>query len=548
MIIGLDGATFDIMGDWLAGGLLPNIASVSNSGSQGVLRSTVPPVTPAAWTTFMTGKNPGKHGIFSFERRSTGSYEQHVTCGGMRRSRTVWDIMNDHRLSVGVVHVPYTYPPDHVNGYMISGMDAPAFDRRIFHPASLYGEVTSEVGAYSLARVLRRGDHYDLDSLRAQIDGMGAAAKLLLERHPVDVFAVVFTPTDHVAHQFLTSRTVSSIAGEVNDLVEWTYRRVDARVGELLRFAGPETTVIIMSDHGMAPINRGVNLNRALMESGFLHFQGDEGTQQAGRQRPVSWARRALVPLSSAAQRAIPRHHLRRIARRFGFLRKLHWWVSAGGIAWGETSCYTMAVQGLLRLNVQGRDPKGPVESGEEYETTREAVAQTLLGLRDPESGRPLIEQVYRSEDIYDGPWIEEGPDLVVAEGQDAPWGILRGLMGADAPLIVSREEADQRAVDLPEGWHRPNGIFMARGPEIAQTSGTWNIADVAPTMLHLLGLPIPDDMDGVLMEEVLAGHASRRELVREAGQHGDAGSGGAYTEDDEQAVRDQLSGLGYLD
>jgi len=550
MVIGLDGASFDVMGEWLDAGLLPNLGSIFGEGAHGVLRSTIPPVTPAAWTTFMTGKNPGKHGIFTFEGRKPGHYEQRLTCGGMRRSCTIWDIMNEHGLSVGVVNVPYTYPPDPVKGYMISGMDAPAFDRRVFHPASLYEEVLSQIGRYTLARLPRRGERYDVAELRQQIDKMGGAAKFLLERHPVDVFAVVFTPTDHVSHHFLSSKTASQGAEGIEDLVEWTYRRVDAHVGELLRFAGPETTVIVMSDHGMGTIERGVNLNRGFADGGLLKFHGGSGERESVRGDSCAVARGLLTMLSRTVRRRISSQMLRRLAQSRLPIHKVHWWMSSGGIKWEDTVCYTMATQGLVRLNVRGRDPNGIVEPGPCFEATRRSVADFLLGLRDPKTGRPLIEKVHFREDIYHGPWVDDGPDLIATESDDAPWGILPGLMGAKAPLLVSRPEAERRVVDLPEGWHRPNGIFMARGPGIARrVTGSWHIADIAPTALHLLGLPVPDDMDGAIMEGVLSEEARQRKIARDPGERKSKREAASfYSEDEEQSVRDQLSGLGYLD
>src|ERR1700745_805664 len=134
VIIGLDSATGDLIRPWADQGLLPNLRKISENGVSGELESAIPPLTPPAWTSFMTGKNPGKHGIFHFLEPQPGSYAMRYANAGSRRSPTIWQLLSSAGRNVGTVNVPFTYPPEQIQGFQISGMDTPSEKSPFIHP------------------------------------------------------------------------------------------------------------------------------------------------------------------------------------------------------------------------------------------------------------------------------------------------------------------------------------------------------------------------------------------------------------------------------
>src|SRR5260370_25764040 len=120
IIIGLDSATWDLIKPWAAQGLLPNLSQLAEKGVSGELESAIPPLTPPAWTSFMTGQNPGKHGIFHFLEKQPGAYAMRYSNAGSRRAPTLWRMLSGAGHTVGVINVPFTSPPQPVNGFHLS--------------------------------------------------------------------------------------------------------------------------------------------------------------------------------------------------------------------------------------------------------------------------------------------------------------------------------------------------------------------------------------------------------------------------------------------
>src|SRR6266404_3961929 len=208
LIVGLDSATFDLARPWIDEGKLPSLAALMKNGAWGRLASVVPPITPPAWTSFMTGKNPGKHGIFHFVETEPGGYAMNYTNATSRRSPTVWKLLNAAGFSVGTMNIPFTYPPETLDGFQISGMDTPSENSPFIHPLSLRKDLEDHVGKMSLdirylgamsteerrARVLA-----ELEKLDRQ---WAAVALYLLEHRPQDVMMFVFMSIDTVQHYF----------------------------------------------------------------------------------------------------------------------------------------------------------------------------------------------------------------------------------------------------------------------------------------------------------------------------------------------------------
>src|SRR2546426_5684380 len=289
LIVGLDAATFDLICPWIAEGKLPNLAALMKDGAWGRLASILPPITPAAWTSFMTGKNPGKHGIFHFVETEHGGYAMNYANATSRRSPTIWKLLNDAGYSVGTMNIPFTYPPEPLDGFQISGLDTPSESSPFIHPPSLRQELEDHM--VKVLHDIRYLGFMSTDERRDQVlaemeklDGQWIAAALyLLEKHPQDVMMFVFMSIDTVQHYFWQYMDRNHFLYDpkaeprFGSAVRQVYERLDAVTGRIIEKLPNDTTVFVVSDHGGGPVvDRTVFLNRYLHQLGLLHYRKDE--------------------------------------------------------------------------------------------------------------------------------------------------------------------------------------------------------------------------------------------------------------------------------
>src|SRR5436305_632657 len=286
VIIGLDAATWTVIRPLMAEGKMPNLAKLMKAGVSGALESILPPITPPAWTSFMTGKNPGKHGIFHFVETEHGGYAMNYANATSRRSPTVWKLLNDAGYSVGTMNIPFTYPPEKLNGFQISGMDTPSSASPFIQPPELRDELVKQVGGIQLD--IRFLGAMSTDERRNQViaemkemdEQWTNAALYLLENHPQDVMMFVLMSIDTVQHHFWHHMDTEHFlhdpkrAAKFGDAVRKVYERLDATVGQIIDRLPPETAVFVVSDHGGGPVvDRTIYLNRYLAQLGLLHYK-----------------------------------------------------------------------------------------------------------------------------------------------------------------------------------------------------------------------------------------------------------------------------------
>lgn len=555
MVIGLDGATWDILHPVMDRGLMPNLVrlideEVSASAS---LRTTIPPITGSAWPSFQTGKNPGKHGIFSFEDLEQGSYERRLINSHSIRGEPLWSILSRHGKRVCVINVPVTYPPYPVNGYMISGLLSPYGDRRITYPPELYEEMLSAVGDYrtyvSTPVTPLGGVRRFLDELIFATRNRGEAALWLLEQKGgFDFFMVHFQcldPLQHRALDYVDPRHPRYESRKPEDIayVGEYYRVLDEIVGEITERVDERTTLIGLSDHGFGPALKQVNINQFLHEQGMLASHLRTGVAQEVTKHLFGLVRKLDVFQVREWLIEERKHTLlhKLIRERLRDVNK------GAIIDWTRTRVFAWSAAGTfvgLHVNRKGREAQGVVESDEEYEALRDQVSALLMTLTDPETGEGVIERVYRREELYHGSNVERMPDLVArpVEGyQLSPW--------FNGDLVF---EPITRIV----GDHRLNGIIFLRGANVngdcSQPTGA-TIVDIAPTVLHLLGVPVPSDMDGRVLSSVLdrgwlEAHPVEMEQSLEGARLQEMGVGPSLSDDEEDIIRRRLAGLGYFE
>lgn len=495
VLLGIDGATFYLLDPLLAAGRLPRLSALLAQGARGPLLSTIHPLTPAAWTSCVTGLNPGKHGIFDFRRRRHDSYEMEFVNARRRDGAPLWRLLAQAGWRSGIFNVPMTYPPDDLDGFIVSGMDTPSISSNFTYPAELRARLLAGVPDYAIDLDDATDDEAAfLARLDVLADGQRKAIEFLIGEYPdLDFLMAVLVATDRLHHTFwhyldpAQPAYHSPGAAAAQAAQQRIWQGIEQTLGNLQEWAGPDATFVIISDHGFGILDKDVYMNRFLLDEGLLAFKG-------------------------AAQKG----------QRF-----------AEVVDWPQTRAYSFGFFGNISLNLRGREPQGVVEQGREAEELKAHVSERLLDLRDPADGRPLVDRVYRREELYSGPYVPDAPDLLVVmrnyaymtrDGYEGVTGVLLG-----PPAL--------RKGRLPHsGNHRPDGVFIMAGPGVqpgVHLSGA-SIMDVAPTVLYAAGLPAPAAMDGRVLSEAF----SRERLLADPPRRIAAQSGRA------PGVQDQLGAL----
>lgn len=542
IILGLDGATFDVLLPRIERGQMPNLAALLKRSAWGGLQSTTPPFSAQAWVSLATGKNQGQHGVVDFWEPSPDHVRRSFASARLIRGETLWQIAGRHGLRVAVINVPVTYPPQAVNGYLVSGFLTPQGRDDYAYPPALREEILDLVPDYNPDPFDPVGaSRRQILELEGWMEKHERVSRHLMERAPPDLWFSVVQALDHLQHLFWDDISGEANTGRYASLVDRCYSLADEIIGQRMDLLDERTHLFLVSDHGFGAARKWFYVNRFLQERGLLVL----GEVQRGGAGAV------VAHLGLTPQR------LRSLVRRLDVLGLRRWVgrmarVTLGRqidqsltppIDWSRTQALagSPATEGIY-VNLKGREPQGIVEPGAAYEALRARLMAELQALRDPETGELVVHAVYRREELYEGPFLDQLPD-VVFDLDDGPY------LASDAPTASQVVEPLPR--DLLQGRHRSTGIFVAAGPDIRegkQIEGA-RIVDVAPTVLHALELPIPEDMDGepllqILHDDYQAAHPVRYSTPRAAEE---AAPAAVYDEEDAAEMERRLRGLGYV-
>ena len=560
LVVGLDGATFDLIKPWVRAGKLPTFERIMKQGAYGKLESTVHPMSSIAWPSFMTGMNPGKHGLFDVTEQLPGSYDIKFTSGASRFGKTVWRLLSDAGKSAGVINVPMTYPPEEVNGYLIAGMDAPGMASNFIYPKALWDEIKEHAGGYCIEHgnpmSNKSLDEFEQDVKQA-LEQRYAAFKYLRQHHPTDLMVCVFVATDRVHHFFWkhmeeqAQSGVGTAPSRFGNVILDIYQRCDGILKEIIDSLDDDTVLLIMSDHGAGPLRKLVNLNAWLNTQGLLRLkdQTDGHSHLLGglRQSPFKMARIGWRIL----KRYLPDRYKSRLNKLLPKTKdRLATYLFLSRIDWPATKAYSIGYFGDIRINVKGREPNGVVDPGSEYEDLREELVTKLEALRDPGTGGRMVDKVYKREELYHGDHVHKASDLII-KWQDYEYKS-RINLEVDDKVSTSQIMIDPAKDSKVSSIHRMNGIFMAFGKDVKQgveIKGA-RIIDLAPTMLYFLDEPVPDSMDGEVLTRAFEKDVFDRTPIRyRKGDEDDLSlQGSAYTDEEAEQIRDRLQGLGYID
>jgi len=551
-VIGIDGATFDLIRPLAAAGKLPALSRLLEEGASGPLL-TVPQLnSAAAWSSFITGTNPGKHGIFDFYQTIAGSYRILFRSGGDREGESLWGRLSQEGRRVGVINVPMTFPAEPVNGLLIAGLDAPGVRSAGFaHPPSIMQELTRQVGPYVLlpglvGYMLAGKEQEGLEQLERCLVRRLEAAEHLMRAHEWDFFMVVFSAIDSVQHCFWKYMDpafpgpTEEERAQFSGAIERFYCLMDDAVARLRAALPDGTALVVMSDHGAGPRHLAAReLNPWLESLGLLRPRPPRG----GWRKAVG----AVVKGAYARLERIPSRGLKEFLVRVapGLRDRVRSRLVTADIDWSHTKAYADPVASTIRLNQAGREPAGTVQPGAESAEVLEFISRSLLECTDAATGERAVEAVLQREEAYWGPHVGEAPDLTIQWNRRVPVGRLSG-----SPKSAGDFPTGQfRAIS---GDHRPEGVLMMAGNGIlpGRALEGASIMDLFPTILRLMGVSIPEGLDGQILEAALSG-----DLPEAASHPPDRPRPGPsarekprYTVEEEEAVRERLRGLGYLE
>lgn len=549
-IFGIDGGTFDIIKPLVHRGDLPNIASLLKVGANSELASTVPPITAPAWVSFMTGKNPGKHGIFHFIGHTHDSYSGKILSASDIKAKSLWSILSEHGKKLILINIPITFPPKEINGILIPGIGTPPDAQSFTYPQGIYDELLYKIGDYKVdywdERVFNDSNPSKelIDELIENLNYMTLkrteAALYLTKEYQWDLCMVVYVLTDRLQHLLwglMDERHPGHdlrLARHFKESIWDGYKKVDEAMGTILREIGDDVSVIVMSDHGFGPLYKSFFVNNWLLQKGFLKLR-----------RTVPWRLQVTRP---SVQRILSK-------LRLGFLTgffpekvnrfsvpKLkmvpkRW---ADLIDWTKTKVYAADTLGVS-INMKGREPHGIIGQGEEFEALLQKVEEELYSLRDPETGELVVDEVARKEKVYSGQYTGEAADLLFA---------MKDLSYLPYPGRIDSKMLFGKPANNWSGTHRFNGILILKDPRIKRdfTLSRSSILDIAPTILYLFGLPVPKDMDGCVLGEAFFNQVLDEEpVVFSEVKNLAEGVEEDRSAKEEEQVRKHLANLGYL-
>ena len=537
VVFGVDGVSYQFMVELVNAGQMPHLAKALEQGHMAPLISTIPPITPAAFSASYTGKNPDRNSVYGFYRQKPGTYDMVPASAADRNKPDLWDILHHWGKRPLVIGMPFTYPvrvAEDFSGVIVTGFSTAEIIIDVY-PAELRSLVLDELG-YTIVKAKVYKPHVFAESITSRFD----FAVRMLEEGPYDCLMLGFGQLDAAHHRFHARNEALLV-----DL----YRHFDRELGAFIKRFPPETLFLLYSDHGHKIYKKAFNVMAWLVQNGYLSLRG-AGEVQAG------WSNQAINPLARTVMMKLRRLYaylyrrgliesIKRLVRPSILPEIFHF----GNVSntdlfdYGRSKVYCLdstANFGFLMANRIGRDPLGIVPDTQ-VKALGEQLRHELLALKEPTTGEAVIKNFWLADELYPAGGDEPYCDFIVESDDDY----------AVVDWCYSPEELEKPVMDYLIATHEVTGVVAYWGNNSAAVKpvDAMNLIDICPTILHAMGLPVPDDLDGhpaMLTHEMSARHVETFDPTAEM-EFSPASSEPVYTQEEEEQIKDRLRDLGYL-
>lgn len=485
LIIGLDGATWDVIDDFLLSNYMPNLGKLKKGGCSGVLHSTDPPVTPAAWTTCITGCQPNTHGIFKFENYSFKDDLSHMSSAASCCTPTMWDEFSGQGYKVASINIPWTYPCRQVNGIITAGYGLPSIQAQFTYPDDFKSELLKHIPDYAVVARWEKLENHNFAQIEANIRRVERCfeqrletAKLVNKKITLDIMMVQFHDLDMIQHHLwpYVDKTTRDKYPAERDRLFSMFEKLDQAIGALLELIDNKKSIVaVVSDHGLCRLVGSVKVNRLLCDWGYLKLKSPIGLIN----RRI---RRNLYSLSSKPRSSMPFE-----------LRTL--------VDWKKSKAMVMNSEmfGHIYLNVKGRNPHGCVEPGAEYNNIIKELRSRFSQLTNPITDEQIFNRVVTPSELYNCGIadVESLGDIVLIPNRG--YSLNRKTSGKGGNVELMTEQS-------LSGCHCHEGIYIFYGPRIKSGENKRaHIVDIAPTIYAILGAKIPKYIDGKPLQHLFS-------------------------------------------
>jgi predicted AlkP superfamily phosphohydrolase/phosphomutase len=528
LIIGLDGATWDVLDDFLLSNHMPNLNGLKTNGYSGVLQSTHPPSTPPAWTTCITGCQPYTHGVVGFRDYSFRNNSLRISTAASCRVPTMWEELSNQGYKVASINVPWTYPCRKVNGIMVAGYGLPGTEVQFTYPEDFRKELLEKIPDYQILARWEKSENNDQEQFEVNVSRVERSfeqrletAVLVNEKIKPDVMMVQFQNTDLIQHfvwPYLDKHTRDKYPFE-RDRFFTMFEKLDRIIGDLLKLADSDNSVVaIVSDHGLCKLLGSVRLNMLLYDWGYLKFQS----------RVHRFFRRCRRNLDSLLSK-----------------EKSTWTIEfKTPVDWKRTKAMMTypSMNGNIYLNVKGRNENGCVHQGEEDNNIINDLKLRFSKVVNPLTGEQIFSHVATPEELYNCENIDAEivGDLVLVPA--------RGYI-----VHQSTKRKGDRIRLQPEdsfpGCHCYEGIYIFCGSNIhSGRSEQAHIVDIAPTIYAALEAKMPDYLDGRVLESIFIEKKEIMHQEKQADLSQQTRDKRVLSAKEEDEITKRLSALGYMD
>lgn len=482
-LFGVDGLTFRVLHPLMERGLLPNFQRLRSEGVEGILKSTTPPVTPPAWTSICTGLSPARHGVYDFwdyEQTEQGPRANVMT--HRKSGKAIWNILSEWGKRVIIANVPMTYPPEPVNGIMLSGYMAPDMKANVTYPLNFKEKLLEAAPAYQidLNPAISCGQTGDLTTEVLQMTRERIAMQRLLLKEPWDFFFIAHMGADRLQHM------------RWDELMEYNsreieyYQLLDESLGLALAALTPEDILMVVSDHGFQGARRKFYIQEFLYRRGLLKMKNRGARRHA---MIIGYIRTAIRALKL---QKIARHTFRQL-RHKGImeLEKEHHPARLPDLDWSKTHAWIPSSSGALAgyADIFFDD----TVSEEEIQI----LLEDLRTLRDPASGQLLVTEAHREDAYGHGPFAPKERHLIIQTGENT-------TLPTELGRVSLWETRGTNGRGVSSGIHHPEGVLYLYGAGVKSgaTIAPMHVYDVVPTILTRMGITLPDELEGKVMEE----------------------------------------------